>query len=37
MRGREEEPEAELVDRALDPLGRDVEVEPERLEDVRRP
>ena len=36
VRGREEEAEAELVDRALDPLGGQLEVEPERLEDVRR-
>jgi hypothetical protein len=32
----EEEAEAELVDRALDPLDRELEIEAERLEDVRR-
>ena len=31
---REEEAEAELVDRALDPRGRKLELEAERLEDV---
>ena len=36
MRGREEEAEAEFVDRARDSLRRQLEVEPERLEDVRR-
>ena len=34
--GGEEEAEPELVDRALDPLGRLLEVEAERLEDVGR-
>ena len=37
VRGREEEAEAELVDRARDPLGRKLELEAERLEHVRRP
>src|SRR5581483_12090132 len=37
VRLREEEAEAELVDRALDPLRRRVEPEAERLEDVGGP
>jgi hypothetical protein len=37
VRRREEEAEAELVDRALDPRGRQLELEPERLEHVGRP
>ena len=36
MRRREHEPEAELVDRARDPLGRQLEREAERLEHVGR-
>jgi hypothetical protein len=32
---REHEPEAELVDRLRDPLRRQIELETERLEDVR--
>ena len=36
VRGREQEAEAELVDRARDQLGRELEIEAERLEDVGR-
>ena len=36
MRRREQEAEAELVDRALDARGRQLEPEAERLQDVRR-
>ena len=36
VEGGEQKPEAELVDRALDALRRQLELESERLEDVRR-